>query len=70
MTEMTSKTCWPELVGKSADEAVQVIKTESGFIHLNNEKESILIVAFSFGYSTLFRSIESTCVWARFTVNA
>ena len=26
----TSKTCWPELVGKTADEAVQVIKDESG----------------------------------------
>jgi hypothetical protein len=26
----TTKTCWPELVGKTADEAVQVIKDESG----------------------------------------
>ena len=29
-TSTTSKTCWPELVGKTADEAVQVIKEESG----------------------------------------
>lgn len=27
---ITTKTCWPELVGKTADEAVQVIKEESG----------------------------------------
>jgi hypothetical protein len=26
----TTKTCWPELVGKTADEAVQIIKEESG----------------------------------------
>jgi hypothetical protein len=26
----TTKTCWPELIGKTADEAVQVIKEESG----------------------------------------
>ncbi|CAF2398794.1 unnamed protein product [Rotaria sp. Silwood2] len=30
MTTSTTKTCWPELVGKIADEAVQVIKEESG----------------------------------------
>jgi hypothetical protein len=30
MTTSTTKTCWPELVGKTADEAVQVIKEESG----------------------------------------
>lgn len=27
---ITSKTCWPELIGKTADEAVKVIKEESG----------------------------------------
>ena len=26
----TTKNCWPELIGKTADEAVQVIKEESG----------------------------------------
>ncbi|CAF0957923.1 unnamed protein product [Rotaria sordida] len=30
MTTSTTKTCWPELVGKTADEAVQAIKEESG----------------------------------------
>jgi hypothetical protein len=30
MATLTTKTCWPELVGKTADEAVQVIKEESG----------------------------------------
>ena len=30
MSAATTKTCWPELVGKTADEAVQVIKDESG----------------------------------------
>ena len=30
MATSTSKTCWPELVGKTADEAVKVIKDESG----------------------------------------
>jgi len=30
MATSTTKTCWPELVGKTADEAVQVIKEESG----------------------------------------
>ncbi|CAF1673516.1 unnamed protein product [Rotaria magnacalcarata] len=30
MTTPTIKTCWPELVGKTADEAVQLIKEESG----------------------------------------
>jgi hypothetical protein len=30
MASSTSKTCWPELIGKTADEAVQVIKEESG----------------------------------------
>ncbi len=30
MSTTTTKTCWPELVGKTADEAVQVIKDESG----------------------------------------
>ncbi len=30
MSTETTKTCWPELVGKTADEAVKVIKEESG----------------------------------------
>jgi hypothetical protein len=30
MSATTTKTCWPELIGKTADEAVQVIKEESG----------------------------------------
>lgn len=30
MTASTPKTCWPELVGKTADEAVELIKQESG----------------------------------------
>ena len=30
MANSDTKTCWPELVGKTADEAVQVIKDESG----------------------------------------
>ena len=29
MTSST-KTCWPELIGKTANEAVKVIKEESG----------------------------------------
>lgn len=33
MTTSTTKTCWPELVGKTADEAVEVIKEESGNIN-------------------------------------
>lgn len=32
MSTAATKTCWPELVGKTADEAVQVIKEESGQI--------------------------------------
>jgi len=32
MSTTATKTCWPELVGKTADEAVQVIKEESGQI--------------------------------------
>ncbi|CAF0807507.1 unnamed protein product [Rotaria sp. Silwood1] len=30
MPTSTTKTCWPELVGKTGDEAVQLIKEESG----------------------------------------
>jgi len=30
MSTITTKTCWPELIGKSAEEAVQVIKEQSG----------------------------------------
>ncbi len=39
MATSTTKTCWPELVGKTADEAVQVIKEESG---RKNRKEGSL----------------------------
>lgn len=31
MTTIAAKTCWPELIGKTADEATQVIKQESGW---------------------------------------
>ena len=30
MSATATKTCWPELVGKAANEAVEVIKQESG----------------------------------------
>ncbi|UJR36700.1 hypothetical protein I4U23_029417 [Adineta vaga] len=30
MANSNAKTCWPELIGKTAEEAVQVIKDESG----------------------------------------
>jgi len=36
MTTSTTKTCWPELIGTSGDDAVEVIKQESGLskIHI------------------------------------
>ena len=30
MSATNTKTCWPELIGKTADEAVKTIKEESG----------------------------------------
>jgi hypothetical protein len=43
MSATTTKTCWPELIGKTANEAVEVIKQESG----RKEKQSIEEVSIS-----------------------
>ncbi len=56
---ITTKTCWPELVGKTADEAVQVIKEESG--KTNQKFFEILFDSFRF--------IKSSSMWTRFKNN-
>lgn len=42
MSATNTKTCWPELVGKTADEAVQTIKEESGRMPAMNFFEDVI----------------------------
>lgn len=40
MSATNSKTCWPELIGKTADEAVKTIKEESGRTSISMHSQS------------------------------